>query len=220
MRRRGGRGAARGAAPVRAVGSACPQGVGRTSVARAQVVRGLSVRRARHGGRHPSGGGVTSAKTLGVSAAEGRSWRGACRRPELGVAGTPGTDPRHRSPTTGTDGRAGLRREGFGLLEELLGRLPGGALGGGEQRHLVGVPLELVQRVTGHRTVEVVMKRQFRPGRKDFRAANFKLMPTMLADGGARRSVKDEMRAILERTTARTWNRDKVRLMEMLERLP
>ncbi len=34
-----------------------------------------------------------------------------------------------------------------------------------------GVPLELVQRVTGHRTVEVVMKHYFRPGREDFRAA-------------------------------------------------
>jgi integrase len=34
-----------------------------------------------------------------------------------------------------------------------------------------GVPLELVQRVTGHRTVEVVMKHYFRPGREDFRQA-------------------------------------------------
>ncbi|HOY58443.1 MAG TPA: hypothetical protein PK640_09965 [Verrucomicrobiota bacterium] len=32
-----------------------------------------------------------------------------------------------------------------------------------------GVPLELVQRVTGHRTAEVVMKHYFRPGREDFR---------------------------------------------------
>ena len=45
-----------------------------------------------------------------------------------------------------------------------------------------GVPLELVQRVTGHRTVEVVMKHYFRPGREDFRAAILKAMPKMLAD--------------------------------------
>lgn len=37
-----------------------------------------------------------------------------------------------------------------------------------------GVPLDLVQRVTGHRTAEVVMKHYFRPGREDFRAAIFK----------------------------------------------
>ncbi len=60
-----------------------------------------------------------------------------------------------------------------------------------------GVPLELVQRVTGHRTAEVVMKHYFRPGREDFRAAIFRAMPKMLADGG-QRSVKDEMRFVLE----------------------
>ncbi|MCZ7636840.1 MAG: hypothetical protein M5U12_12825 [Verrucomicrobia bacterium] len=60
-----------------------------------------------------------------------------------------------------------------------------------------GVPLELVQRVTGHRTVEVVMKHYFRPGREDFRAAIFKAMPKMFADGGEQ-SAHDEMRAILE----------------------
>jgi hypothetical protein len=31
-----------------------------------------------------------------------------------------------------------------------------------------GVPLELVQRVTGHRTASVVLKHYFRPGRADF----------------------------------------------------
>jgi hypothetical protein len=44
-----------------------------------------------------------------------------------------------------------------------------------------GVPLELVQRVTGHRTVEVVMKHYFRPGREDFRQVILKAMPTALA---------------------------------------
>jgi hypothetical protein len=77
-----------------------------------------------------------------------------------------------------------------------------------------GVPLELVQRVTGHRTTEVVMKHYFRPGREDFRAAIFKAMPKMLADGG-QRSVKDQMREIIERMTARTWKRDRARLLEM-----
>ena len=47
-----------------------------------------------------------------------------------------------------------------------------------------GVPFELVQRVTGHRTAQAVMKHDFRPGREDFRAAIFKAMPKMLADGG------------------------------------
>jgi integrase len=34
-----------------------------------------------------------------------------------------------------------------------------------------GVPLELVQKVTGHRTAEIVLKHYFQPGREDFRRA-------------------------------------------------
>jgi integrase len=78
-----------------------------------------------------------------------------------------------------------------------------------------GVPLELVQRVTGHRTAEVVMKHYFRPGREDFRQTIMKAMPKILADGG-QRSVKDEMRSILERTSVRTWKRDSAQLLEFL----
>ena len=82
-----------------------------------------------------------------------------------------------------------------------------------------GVPLELVQRVTGHRTVEVVMKHYFRPGREDFRTAILKAMPKMLADGGAQRSVKDEILQILERSTAKTWKADREGLRELVAKL-
>ena len=43
-----------------------------------------------------------------------------------------------------------------------------------------GVPLELVQRVTGHRTVEIVLKHYFRPGRDDFRETIMSAMPELL----------------------------------------
>jgi len=79
-----------------------------------------------------------------------------------------------------------------------------------------GVPLELVQRVTGHRTVEVVMKHYFRPGREDFRQVILKAMPKMLADGGAQRSVKDQVLAILEASTAKTWRLDKANLLDLI----
>ena len=78
-----------------------------------------------------------------------------------------------------------------------------------------GVPLELVQRVTGHRTVEVVMKHYFRPGREDFRQAILRAMPKMLGDGG-QRSVKDQVLAILGGMTARTWRRDKAEAIRLL----
>ena len=65
-----------------------------------------------------------------------------------------------------------------------------------------GVRLELVQRVTGHRTVAVVMKHYFRPGWEDLRAAIFKAMPKMLADGG-QRSVKEKMQRVVEASRRR-----------------
>lgn len=44
-----------------------------------------------------------------------------------------------------------------------------------------GVPLELVQRVTGHKTVEVVLKHYFRPGREDFKQRIMAAMPALLS---------------------------------------
>ena len=76
------------------------------------------------------------------------------------------------------------------------------------------VPLELVQRVTGHRTAAVVRKLCFRPGREDFRQVLFKAMPKRLTDGG-RKLPKEEMRAIGDRTSARAGKRGSTRLLEL-----
>ena len=50
-----------------------------------------------------------------------------------------------------------------------------------------GVPMELVRRVTGHSTVEVVLKHYFRPGREAFRTALQMAMPKMLTGGAGER---------------------------------
>jgi integrase len=83
-----------------------------------------------------------------------------------------------------------------------------------------GVPLELVQRVTGHRTVEVVMKHYFRPGREDFRQTIMKAMPKMLSDGGAQRSVKEEILTVLNGMSVRTWKSGVEQLRTLALRLP
>ncbi|MDO8348861.1 MAG: site-specific integrase [Planctomycetota bacterium] len=80
------------------------------------------------------------------------------------------------------------------------------------------VPMELVQRVTGHRTVAVVLKHYFRPGRQDFRQALAAAMPRMLGEGSAP-SGKDEMRRIIEAMTERSRKRDCERLLELLAEL-
>ena len=43
-----------------------------------------------------------------------------------------------------------------------------------------GVPLELVQKVTGHKTTDIVLKHYFQPGREDFRQALHSAMPKLL----------------------------------------
>jgi integrase len=73
-----------------------------------------------------------------------------------------------------------------------------------------GVPLELVQRVTGHKTTDVVLKHYFRPGQEDFRLALEGAMPKLLTMGNAERepkkaqvgegkSPKQEMRELLDK---------------------
>ncbi len=47
-----------------------------------------------------------------------------------------------------------------------------------------GVPLELVQKVTGHKTVEVVLSHYFQPGRDAFRKAILGAMPDLLTRPG------------------------------------
>ena len=43
-----------------------------------------------------------------------------------------------------------------------------------------GMPLEMVQRVTGHKTADVVLKHYFKPGREAFRLALTGAMPAVL----------------------------------------
>jgi len=92
-----------------------------------------------------------------------------------------------------------------------------------------GVPLELVQKVTGHKTTDIVLKHYFQPGREAFRSALNAAMPKLLMSGSGAETVKPEtlkpgvekqdkaILAILERSTAKTWKQDQARVLEMLK---
>ena len=79
-----------------------------------------------------------------------------------------------------------------------------------------GVPLELVQRVTGHRTVEVVMKHYFKPWREDFRQALLKKMPQMMSER-AGSTGKDKMREILQEMTQDSMEHDRLKLLDLIK---
>ena len=76
-----------------------------------------------------------------------------------------------------------------------------------------GVPLELVQRITGHRTAEIVLKHYFRPNRKQLRDAIGDRMPAALL--GEREPPKPEasLRAKLKKMDARNWKQIRAELL-------
>jgi integrase len=53
-----------------------------------------------------------------------------------------------------------------------------------------GVPLELVQKVTGHKTTDVVLKHYYQPGREDFRQTLQSAMPRLLTMGTGESKVQ------------------------------
>ena len=59
-----------------------------------------------------------------------------------------------------------------------------------------GVPLELVQKVTGHKTTDIVLKHYFQPGKEAFRQALQSAMPKLLTNG--QKSPKEEMKELIE----------------------
>jgi len=84
-----------------------------------------------------------------------------------------------------------------------------------------GVPMELVRRVTGHTTTDVVLKHYFRPGRKDFKKALKGAMPRLLTDGaeGAaeEKDAKTQILEICARATAESWKKDVEQIVAIAE---
>jgi integrase len=67
-----------------------------------------------------------------------------------------------------------------------------------------GVPMELVRRVTGHATVDVVLKHYFKPGREQFRMALKGALPAVLTGGAKHLPPADELAALVEKIKAGT----------------
>jgi len=80
-----------------------------------------------------------------------------------------------------------------------------------------GIPMELVQKVTGHKTAEIVLKHYFKPGREQLRQALQAAMPKLLTNG--QKTPKEQMLSILERTTLKTWQKDAKRIRELVAAL-
>lgn len=80
-----------------------------------------------------------------------------------------------------------------------------------------GVPLEIVRKVTGHRTAGIVMKHYFQPGREEFRRTLAGKLPILLGGGASEKPLEPaELKAQLKAMKPRTWKRIRDELMARL----
>ena len=77
-----------------------------------------------------------------------------------------------------------------------------------------GLPMELVRRVTGHTTVDVVLKNYFRPGRDEFKRAFQAAMPKLLTNG--QKTPKELALEIIDGATAKTWRQALKQVRELI----
>jgi integrase len=69
-----------------------------------------------------------------------------------------------------------------------------------------GVPLEIVRKVTGHRTAGIVMKHYFQPGREEFRRTLTNKLPLILGGGGGPKALDhQELTMHLKAMKTKTW---------------
>jgi integrase len=89
---------------------------------------------------------------------------------------------------------------------------------------VAGVPMELVRKVTSHRTVEVVLAHYFKPSREDFRRELGERMPAMFsakpipASETGSTSQMDAVLTDLQQMTPENWMAVRDRLVKQLKR--
>lgn len=77
-----------------------------------------------------------------------------------------------------------------------------------------GIPFELVQKVTGHATAEIVLEHYFKPQREQLKTAFQKSMPSLLSVGGNNPSEK--VITLLQQMNPENWNELRDKAMNLL----
>ena len=81
-----------------------------------------------------------------------------------------------------------------------------------------GVPLELVRRVTGHATADIVLKHYFRPDREQFRTALIDAMPDVITGKETKLIAADETKTLGQKLADGTATvEEKKKLVELLQ---
>jgi integrase len=78
-----------------------------------------------------------------------------------------------------------------------------------------GIPIDLVRKVTGHQTADIVLANYFQPGREQFRKVLQSKMPALLSNGA--KTPLEQAIDILRRAKATTWRKAIHRALALLE---
>jgi hypothetical protein len=80
-----------------------------------------------------------------------------------------------------------------------------------------GLPIDIVRKITGHQTVDVVTKHYFRPEREQLKAAMQKALPGLLTTSAATAFTPAQKAVeILRAATAKNWQKQIDKALEIL----
>lgn len=77
-----------------------------------------------------------------------------------------------------------------------------------------GLPMKLVQLISGHSTADIVVKNYFKPQRAELRKALEKCMPDLLTAGKVSTPLPDEVRMALQSMNAGNWEEIRDQLLK------
>ena len=80
-----------------------------------------------------------------------------------------------------------------------------------------GLPIDLVRKITGHQTVDVVAKHYFRPEREQLKAAMQKVLPGLLTSVAKPFTPAERAAELLRTVTARNWQKVTQNALAILE---
>lgn len=83
-----------------------------------------------------------------------------------------------------------------------------------------GVPIEIVQKVTGHRTAQIVQEHYYQPDKEDFRRALASKLPALMGGTAKREMTKEEIGEKLNAMTPRNWQAVRKELLMGLHLTP
>lgn len=80
-----------------------------------------------------------------------------------------------------------------------------------------GMPLDIVRKITGHRTADVVMKHYFRPQREQLRTAMQNAMPGLLTSAGKPPTPAERASEILRTINSKNWKKVSAEALRVLD---